>query len=282
MNAIARRPRLRAILVLAALGCLTPPLMAVQWLAVRHRWSLARALPVAFHRLVCRLCRVRRTVEGAPAAGRPLLILANHVSWLDISVLSTLLPVSFVAKSEVAGWPIVGAFARLQRSVFVERGRRAATARVNRAVASRLADGDAIVLFAEGTTSDGNRVLPFRSALVGAASEAMTAAGTDAPVLVQPLAITYTHRDGLPLGRGDRPAIAWYGDMDLAPHLLGILSGGPIGARIIWGEPIAYRPGSDRKGGRARGRDGRAARRRAGRDGARDGRLFSSQPGQAT
>ena len=217
-----------------------------QALAIRFGWRLAGDLPVLFHRLFLRLFRVRIEVRGALAREGPVLVLANHVSWLDISVLGSLAPLSFVAKSEVAGWPVVGLFARMQRTVFIERGRRTHTAEVNKVVATRLGEGDVMVLFPEGTTSDGNRVLPFRSSLVGAARMALAELGT-ASVQLQPLAITYVRRNGLPLTRRERPEIAWYGDMDLAPHLAAFLRGAPVDARVTWGEPIDFGPGTHRK-----------------------------------
>jgi lyso-ornithine lipid O-acyltransferase len=237
--------RLRAALVLACLVPSTCVLLAVQWLALRYRWGLAHTLPVVFHRMVCALLRVRIKQIGEPNPRRPLLIVSNHSSWLDITVLSTLMPLSFIAKAEVATWPVFGTFARLQRSIFIDRQRRQATGAANAAIAERLADGDAIVLFAEGTTSDGNRVLPFRSALLGAARDAI--AVSDSHVMVQPLAIGYPRRAGLPLARADRPSIAWYGDMDLVPHLIAIMQGPPIDAVAVWGEPISFDRDSDRK-----------------------------------
>lgn len=218
----------------------------VQLLAARFGWRLAGWLPVLFHRLFLRMFGLRIEVRGKLAEGAPVLVLANHVSWLDIPVLGSLAPLSFVAKSEVAGWPVVGLFAKLQRTVFIERARKTHTAEVNEAVGRRLAGGDVIVLFPEGTSSDGNRVLPFRSSLVGAARAAL-AEPSLGRIHLQPLAITYTRRNGLPLTRRDRPAVAWYGDMDLAPHLAGFLSGGPFDARVTFGEPIAFDAASDRK-----------------------------------
>lgn len=218
----------------------------VQLLAARFGWRLAAWLPVLFHRLFLRMFGLRIEVRGKLAEGAPVLVLANHVSWLDIPVLGSLAPLSFVAKSEVAGWPVVGLFAKLQRTVFIERARKTHTAEVNEAVGRRLAGGDVIVLFPEGTSSDGNRVLPFRSSLVGAARAAL-AEPSLGRIHLQPLAITYTRRNGLPLTRRDRPAVAWYGDMDLAPHLAGFLSGGPFDARVTFGEPIAFDAASDRK-----------------------------------
>ena len=236
-------------LTLLALVCLA--LAPLQLLAIRRRWRLAGHLPVLFHRLFVRLFRLRVTVRGRPPPAKPALILANHVSWLDIPVLDSLHPLSFIAKSEIAGWPVAGQLARLQRSVFIERARRGATAEVNHVVAARLARGEAIVLFAEGTTGDGNRMLPFRSSLIGAARAALGEPGREGSPLdevwLQPLAIAYTRRQGLPVTRRDRPEIAWYGDMDLGPHARGFLRGGPLDVTVTWGEPIPFRAGIDRK-----------------------------------
>ncbi|MFI5012924.1 MAG: lysophospholipid acyltransferase family protein, partial [Hyphomicrobiales bacterium] len=168
-------------------------------------------------------------------------------SWLDIVVLGGLVPLSFVAKSEVAGWPIIGTLARLQRAIFVDRTRRSATADIARFIGHRLVAGDTIVLFGEGTTGDGNRVLPFRPALLAAVREAMSASGGGgAPILVQPLSIVYTGLDGLPLGRADRPSVAWYGDMSLLSHLGRLLSIGPVDVTLRFGEPFEVSHG-DRK-----------------------------------
>lgn len=217
------------------------------------QWGLLKAgggrgvatVPHLYHRALNRVMGIRRTVRGAPAPQRPLLLVSNHCSWLDILVLSAVLPVSFVAKSDVAAWPVFGTLARLQRTIFVDRTRRSATRGVTGEIAARMRAGDAIVLFAEGTSSDHNRVLPFRSALLGAAREAM-GAGEEA-VWVQPVAITYTHADGLPLCRFGRPRLAWYGDMTILPHIWNVLKGGALDVTVAFGEPIAVGPGTDRK-----------------------------------
>jgi 1-acyl-sn-glycerol-3-phosphate acyltransferase len=237
--------RLKAICRIAAVALLAMPLIPLQWLAVRRDWALARRLPVFFHRSVLAIIGVRVAVNGTQARQRPLLIVANHVSWLDIVVLGALAPLSFIAKSEVRGWPVIGLFARLQRSVFIERERRHKTGHATAAIGARLKAGDAMVLFGEGTTGDGVHVLPFRSALVGAAREALD--GSETAAYVQPLALRYAKRGGLPIGRGAMKEVAWIGDMDLAPHLVGILSGPPIDAVVSWGEVLACDAATDRK-----------------------------------
>ncbi len=220
------------------------------WLSLRFgRGRLAAHIPVLFHRLFLRLFSVRVTQSGTPPPpGEPALVLSNHVSWLDIVALGSLRPLSFVAKSEIEGWPLIGTLARLQRTVFIERAKRAATASVNAAVGQRLAGGDLIVLFAEGTTGDGLRLLPFRSSLVGAARAALAAeAGGLARIRLQPLALAYPRRNGLPITRVERPEVAWYGDMELAPHLALFAGRGPIDVHVNWGAPIAFEAATDRK-----------------------------------
>ncbi|MBB4016872.1 1-acyl-sn-glycerol-3-phosphate acyltransferase [Chelatococcus caeni] len=240
---------LRGILRLSLIVPATLVGIPLQALAVRLDSRAARLIPLVYHRFICRVLGIRIKVEGRPPNGREAaLILANHVSWLDIPVISTLTPLSFIAKAEVNGWPVVGLLARLQRTVFIDRTRRKATAATNVEVAHRLRRGDAMVLFAEGTTGDGLRILPFRSALVGAARDAVADAEAPASeIVLRPLAITYVGRHGLPLGRNERPDIAWHGDMELAPHLAAVISGAPFDVRITWGEPIAFNGGSDRK-----------------------------------
>ncbi|GBU17055.1 MULTISPECIES: lysophospholipid acyltransferase family protein [Methylobacterium] len=242
------RPGIAARLLAAAL--LFALLAGPHWLSLRFgRGRLAAHLPILFHRAVLRLFSVRVTQSGTPPApGEPALVLSNHVSWLDILALGSLRPLSFVAKSEIAGWPVIGTLARLQRTIFIDRARRASTASVNETVAARLAAGDLIVLFAEGTTGDGNRVLPFRSSLVGAARAALQAEGARVDrIRLQPLAVTYPRRNGLPVVRGERPEIAWYGDMELAPHLALFAANGPLDVHIAWGPPILFEAGTDRK-----------------------------------
>jgi 1-acyl-sn-glycerol-3-phosphate acyltransferase len=240
----------RGSLVLGAFLGLTVPLMPVQAVLKRVRPAWARTFPHWYHKRVCRLLGIHVRVAGEFVADRPVLIVANHTSWLDIPVLSAVAPVSFVAKSEVDGWPGVGALARLQRTVFVNRTRRSDTGRTAGEIAQRLAAGDNVVLFAEGTSSDGNRVFPFRSSLFAAAVPANTpaeaASGAASPVL-QTASVVYTHVHGVPLSRADRPLIGWYGDMDMVPHGWGVLKAGPIDVTVALGPPMALNPASDRK-----------------------------------
>jgi len=237
--------RLKAFVRIAAVAGLALALIPLQALAIRRNWRLAGRLPAFFHSCVLAIIGVRVETRGREDGRRPLLIVANHVSWLDIMVLGAAAPLSFIAKSEVAGWPGIGLLARLQRSVFIERQSRHKTGAAASAIGERMRRGDAMLLFAEGTTGDGIHILPFRSALVGAARHAL-AEGEEA-AFVQPAALRYTCRDGLPIGRTGMPAISWAGDLDLMPHLMAILAGGPIDVVLSWGEALPFDAGTDRK-----------------------------------
>ncbi len=148
---------LRPYFVVAAIGAITLVLLPFQAIAVALRLPLRRKIPSFYHRLVCAILGVRVRVHGRCISEHPLLIVANHSSWLDIPVITSVAPVVFVAKQEIAGWPIFGTLARLQRSVFVDRTRRHKTRDVNAEIAQRLAEGDPVLLFGEGGASDGNR-----------------------------------------------------------------------------------------------------------------------------
>ena len=230
---------LRAPVLLGLLAALTLPLMPLQQVFLWLRLDLARTFPMHYHRLVCRLLGVRCDVIGSTAADGPLLIVSNHVSWLDILVLSTVAPVSFVAKREVAGWPIFGTLARLQRTVFVDRARRQAVRASHDEMSGRLAAGDTLVLFPEGTSSDGRRVLPFKTSF-------FAAAGLPG-VKVQPVSLAYRGHRNMPMNRRLLPSYAWYGEMELIPHLLGALSRGPIEVTVVLHAPLALDDGRDRK-----------------------------------
>jgi 1-acyl-sn-glycerol-3-phosphate acyltransferase len=234
--------RFSITILLATLSLLA--LLPFHLVAVAVGGPNAGAVTMRWHRIALFLMGVRVTVRGTLAPGRPLLLLSNHMSWLDIPVLASQAPLSFIAKKEVASWPVIGWLAKLQRSVFVDRERRHRTGHVADEVAGRLARGDIIVLFAEGTSSDGNSVLPFRSALIGAAHRALDG---ERSATVQPVALAYTRMQGLPLGRQHRTKVAWFGDMDLAPHLKAVLSSGAIDVEVVFGPPHDLTSQSDRK-----------------------------------
>jgi len=223
---------------------LVPPYLLLR--LVSHRW--AGRFVVGYWRGVMRLIGFEVVTHGAPAAAAgPVLFVANHASYLDIIVLGGLIPACFIAKAEVAGWPGFGVLAKLARTVFVDR-RPSATARERDGIRQRLEQGDSLILFAEGTSNDGNQVLPFKSALLSVAESALPGAdGAARPLPVQPVSLAYTRLDGLPLGRAFRPYFAWYGDMTLAGHLLHALGLGRVTIEVMFHPPTTLADFPSRK-----------------------------------
>ena len=207
-------------------------LLTVQVVALALGLGLARRLPVLLDRGVARILGLSVIVRGEVAETPPVLFISNHSSWLDIVVLSSLASVSFVTKIEIGAWPGIGFLAKLQRSVFIGRERSRIQGGLQ-ALRARLGAGDNLVLFAEGTRGDGNRIGPFKSGLFAAAE----GAGGAQP-RVQPVSIAYTHVDGLPLGRRGRSKLAWYGDMSLLKHFWAMLGQGSATIVVDFHPPV--------------------------------------------
>tara|TARA_R110002020_G_scaffold135469_7_gene302495 strand:+ start:6586 stop:7383 length:798 start_codon:yes stop_codon:yes gene_type:complete len=237
---------LRILFVVAAFLMLTLVLLPVQMVALGLGHSLMRRLPRWWHRIMCRIVGLRVHTHGHLSQQRPLLLVSNHVSWKDILVLGSVAELVFIAKSEVRTWPVLGWLARLQQSVFVERQQRRKTGAQVSDVSLRLISGEVVVLFAEGTTSDGNRVMPFNASLFGAASAALPLA-PEGKVHIQPVSIAYVGIHGMPMGRYHRPVAGWPGDVALAPHFLRVIRYGAIDVEVIFSQTVAFDATTDRK-----------------------------------
>ncbi len=226
--------RLRAGRRLFGLVLLTLASMAVQGVLLlvpgRAKVRFARFYWASF----CRVLGMRVRVIGAPitAPDRPVLFVSNHSSWIDIPVLGGVLPACFVAKGEVGRWPLIGTVARLGRTVFISR-QRGPMAREIEAMRAVMARGDNLILFPEGTTSDGSRVMAFRASFF-----ALAAATGGAPPIVQPVSIVYDRLAGLPAGRATRALFAWYGDMDIASHYWRLARYPGLRASVLLHRPI--------------------------------------------
>ncbi len=224
---------------LASYLALTLALIPVQWLMLRAGGrALAGVIPRRYHRLCWRLLGLEVVIHGRPLDDGPALFACNHLSYLDIPVLAGVLDASFVAKEQVRSWPLFGTLARLQRTEFVSRTRGRVRTETDRLTA-RLASGDRMILFAEGTSHDGVRVLPFRPALFAALDR------IDVPV--QPVTVAVTGLDGMAPGRPLRPLYAWYGDMDLVPHLWEFLGLGRVRVELWFHAPHRRDAYPDRK-----------------------------------
>ncbi|MEM7705589.1 MAG: lysophospholipid acyltransferase family protein [Pseudomonadota bacterium] len=150
----------------------------------RRRW--AEGWMAWWSGTMLRIFGFRIEVRGEPAA-EPVFILANHMSWADIELIHSQLAAGFVAKAEIARWPLIGFMAKVGGTVFHQRGHSGSQAQVTGALADRLRSGRSVAIFPEGRTGPGRPVLPFHGRMLQAAVE------TDTPI--QPVAITFL-RDG--------------------------------------------------------------------------------------
>nr|WP_298796313.1 lysophospholipid acyltransferase family protein [uncultured Acetobacter sp.] len=190
------------------------------------------------------------TVGGARARARgerPVIYISNHSTWLDVLVLGTLLPSVFVAKGDIEKWPVMGLVSKIGRTIFVSR-QRSTTGRERDLMIRRMVEGDNLILFPEGTSSDGSRVLPFMSAFFAIAKLPRLRNGekSQLPIvyapgmspIIQPVSVVYDKLEGLPVARLRRPIFAWYGDMDLGPHVWQLVQWQRSQATVILHEPL--------------------------------------------
>ena len=222
------RIALRLILVVILLFIMTP----FQIFVISLRLPGSDKLPLLFHKAILKIIGVRVRVSGPlPAPGT--LIVSNHVSWLDICIIGSVLPVNFVAKADISGWPILGFLAKLQKTLFIKRDRRSDTANQRNAMQDRLLDGSRLLLFPEGTTGDGTIVFPFKSSLFAAAE----VPENDNPIPIQPLSLAFAELSGIPMSRRIRIKYAWIGDIGLLSNMLYILRSYSFTINLIFHEP---------------------------------------------
>lgn len=234
----------RVPLKLAGLVGLTGVVVPLQAaLLAFHRANGVGRLPAWFHRGFAAVLGVRSEIRGEPCAPERVVYVCNHLSYLDVCVLGSVLRARFIAKEDVAGWPVFGALARLQRTLFVSRSATRAAGVVS-AMDAALADGDALILFPEGTTSPGDRVLPFKSS----AFAALVAAGPS--LRIQPVTLELLCVDGAPVEAGPGPrrdGYAYHADMSLGPHLLAFMRTSGARLRVHFHAPLDAAAWSDRK-----------------------------------
>ena len=192
-----------------------------------------------FHKLVLWLININVEKDGQIAKNcKGILFVSNHISYIDIPVLGSLLPLKFVAKAEVKDWLILGKLAQIGNTIFVERLKRNISFE-KEIIEKSIFNGEKLVLFPEGTTSDGIRVLDFKSSLFSAVEKK--------DCVVQPVVISYQGINGMPLTRWLKPVIAWYGDMEFKSHLMNLIRLVSIVAKVKFLSPINSKDFSDRK-----------------------------------
>ncbi len=191
------------------------------------------ALPLLVFRLGLKIIGIECDVRGSPPKSGPALIVCNHLSWIDIVVLGAHFPCHFIAKREVAGWPVFGQLARVIGVMFLDRERRTATAPFRNEMEGAFDQDRILVLFPEGTSTDGSEVLPFKSALLPDARKA--------GVPVHPLTLSL-------FGNTEpHPFYAWFDDISLIEHMRRVFASGPLRARLDFGDRIAAESVAGRK-----------------------------------
>lgn len=239
-DVLGERPvggRFRALRRIVTAVLFTLLCIPVQALLVQFDGPAKNHFARFYHRSLCWIIGLKLRVIGQPCQQPRTLYVSNHSSWLDILVLGATLDARFVSKAEVAQWPLIGWVAKLGRSIFVSRNRGRTGSEVQE-LRARIEAGDSIILFPEGTTSDGTRVLPFRSSFFSVA---------DAAARIQPVALVYDRLGGLPVGRRDRPLFAWYGDMETGSHAWKLLRRTGTRVTVVLDESFAPETMPDRK-----------------------------------
>ena len=196
--------------------------------------------PWLWHKGICFIFGIKINKEGTVCEKRPALFVSNHISYLDIFVIGSYVKASFVAKKEVASWPLIGFLSKLQNTAFIDR-RRSAAAREANTLAQVLNNKGALILFPEGTSHDGSESLPFRSNFFE------IAAGRNG-LPIQPISLQITKIDNRKVKtQNDRDKYAWYGDMELVPHLWPFAKSKGATIKMTFHEPVIVQEDYDRK-----------------------------------
>jgi 1-acyl-sn-glycerol-3-phosphate acyltransferase len=199
-------------------------IVPIQFLLILVKSNLRFFLPLIFHKFLLKILGIRLSIKGRPSDRKPLILIGNHCSYLDIIILGSVLPVCFVAKSEIKGWFLFGTLASLQNSIFIDRRNFKALDSLKK-ISKNLSSNFAIIIFPEGTTNNGKRVLKFRASLFKVFED-------DPTLGLQNFSLCYTHINSMPLDNRMRPNIAWYGEMNLITHLKRLLNYSSIGAKL--------------------------------------------------
>ena len=201
-------------------------------------------IPNLWQKGVCTIFGIRLEVCGTPETRRQVLFMSNHISYLDIPAIASLLKASFVAKGDVANWPVFGFLSKLQQTAFVER-KRTSIGKEADSLQGRIAAGRSLIIFPEGTSTDGQTVLPFKSSLFSLALN-----DNNADLYVQPMTVQVLEVNGRePRTQEDRDLYAWHRDMDteLPTHLWRFAQTSGAKLRMTFHEPLRAAAYEDRK-----------------------------------
>ncbi len=233
-----KEPILRPFMAFIAALSFVLTTLPIQYLLVtfksKHWWTL----PSLWHRFITNQVNVNVTIKGEMVIDKPTLFVANHLSWADIFVLGGHCKNSgFVAKAEIETWGFIGWLAKMQHTQYVNRGMRTDSKRQRDRLIQSVHAGRNLILFPEGTTTDGNKVITFKSTLFSVAEE-LSAVEHD--MVIQPVTLSYVEMHGIPVGRARRPFVAWMGEVGILHHFRQHFRHGRIEALVEFHEPIHY------------------------------------------
>ena len=214
------------------------PLLPAQIILIIFKNNYRFKLPCYFHKGLLFILGVKLKIKGSVAKNRPLILLGNHCSYLDIIILSSAASVCFVAKEEIKNWFLFGFLAKLQNTIFISRRNRNTINSIYK-INSEINKNFSMVLFPEATTGNGKNILKFKSSLYSVFER-------NPIIKLQNFSLCYTHINSMPLDNRLRPKVAWYGDMNMLGHLKKLLSISTINALITF-HPQIDTSGLDRK-----------------------------------
>ena len=217
---------LRLIIFLLLTLALIPFQFFIIFFVKKHTY----VIPYFYHKICRRIFGIKIKTVGKVSVNFPILLISNHASYLDIIILGSLFKTSFVAKREVEKWPLFGILAKLQNTIFIDRRISSLKSQENKII-KHLNRKKNLVIFPEGTSSDGNKVLPFKSSLFNIFEESL-----DSGIFVQTITIVYKKINGVHLNRIDRKDITWHSNMDLVPNIFHVLKKFSIEVEVIFNE----------------------------------------------
>ena len=220
---------------------LTLALLPFQFIIVFFIKNYAYIIPYFYHKVCLRIFGIKIKTFGKVSINSPILLISNHASYLDIIILGSLFKTSFIAKKEISKWPLLGILAKLQNTIFIDR-RISSLKKQENQIIKHLNEKKNLVIFPEGTSSDGNRVLPFKSSLFNIFEKNL-----NSKILVQTITIVYKKINGIPMNRIERKNITWHSNMDLIPNIFNVLKKLSIEVEVIFNDEFLPSKEYDRK-----------------------------------
>ena len=197
----------------------------IQYILVKVKLSYRIYIPIIFHRILLKILGIKVKVIGKKTSLRPLILAGNHTSYIDIIILGSIMPICFIAKQEIKSWFLFGFLAKMQNTIFIKR-KNFKTLENIKNINKGLDFESAVVLFPEGTTNSGKKILNFKSSFFNLFESNNTLG-------LQNFSLCYTHVNSMPIDNRTRPQVSWYGDMNIVTHLLNFLKLSSVNATVV-------------------------------------------------